>query len=1259
MASRMTISSGEEALQNKEWVAGSWRHTDPVPMLLVADGQYSMRESASAHSPAQLQMFLEYIVNASDHRMEFPEVNRIEVALDTDPASPDYGVFAVRNNGPGFSLTPNDAASEKAGRPVYDPEIALYWLHSGSNVKKAEESVKGGINGIGAKFARANSEWLTVETVDAALKQRYFQRYENASPLPAALAPCRSSPFTQFRFRPRYDRSHYCEPGGSPAPADMLELEGWVRLQCEMVSVYLCGAERAGARAKRPVVVFNDRECRCTGPDDLALLMALMSAPDQPAEAARAAPAEAPRPRVTMDDIIGKHVVRALPTGKAGGFPLQVGVVIKAARDKYDSLGIFNGVMSTEGNYNKWIRAKIAEGVRACIKTKYKKAVKLSPDDICRHACVVVCGPLPGATWGDQSKKKLQVALKVFNGFEIPEAGLKKITDSVAEAVYRQIAPRSAKVKIDKFEAADCKDPARCTLILPEGDSALGMVRTMLLAKAFPWLSPEFYATLSLGGKPMNLLKSMVTINSGIFGKREVPNEQFNNNKTFTAIIQAIGLSYAKTYESDEEFATLKYHQILLCTDQDVDGIHIQDLVLVFFARMWPALPFRRGFFKVFNTPVVRRYTQALRSGAVLEFFSEAEHDRWLEASRAAGDGLEAKFKHVHFYKGLAGHNRDEIKRIAKNFDKSVHTFEAMDYKKALERINVFYGKDTEIRKDALRVRPLVPTDAQLLRIRETGKIGLDFHLNTSTKEFMEEFRNIYGVFDGFKTAHRKVLCYVHGQSYTKERKVFQLTGSVAEKMFYHHGGASMDQTIVRMTQQMPSKNQYPFLFPDSSIGNVEDGGARAGQSRYVSVRALKWIEYVFPQADWDLLDVVEEEGEEAEAVSFMPVLPWAVLESKNAPGTGWAYEIHARDLGFVAQVVRVLVGGGDPALAEFARRLHRDINDQRRVTPEMLAAPELRTYLLPLSKIYRNVKRVGGALVAIPLFEFVEERSGRAVRTVIDVTWLPPSLPPVTFIAKLADERHAAAPFLLDAPRSLDADRVHVRIRLRPEKIAELAAAQARFDAADRVGLGPVVEFLGGDCNLNDNINLLHPDCWVMEFGGSYLAPVLYWFVERGAMYSRRYEREVALLRLRKERQDHLVRFLEDTRLRAEIDGCVDEAAMCALLRAGDYVRFNSALLDAPGRTRVEDLERLIREPPRAAGDRPDAGFGYILRLGFRDAVRLAVARRRAALVALAGDLVEAERNLANGGRRAWLAEIDLLEEKLAAGLKNNWKHF
>ena len=126
--------------------------------------------------------------------------------------------------------------------------------------------------------------------------------------------------------------------------------------------------------------------------------------------------------------------------------------------------------------------------------------------------------------------------------------------------------------------------------------------------------------------------------------------------------------------------------------------------------------------------------------------------------------------------------------------------------------------------------------------------------------KYVLEGRAIPSILDGLKTSQRKALevsyqIWKNDKGDMKQMKVFQLSGKVCSECQYHHGGVSMEQAIITMSQDF--KSNIPYMWSDSQIGSryvVE-----AGAARYVSTKLNPKIKNILK--DFELLPYKYDEG--------------------------------------------------------------------------------------------------------------------------------------------------------------------------------------------------------------------------------------------------------------------------------------------------------------------------------------------------------------------------------------------------------------
>lgn len=1237
---------------------------------------FEFRGIAAAHTPALLKIIDEALVNASDHWAEHRSgAKRVtRISLDFDAAT---GRVVVENDGPGIPVLLHAAASAKAGHDVYVPEVAFAQFLAGRNMEKSPDSVKGGINGIGAKLITVHSAELVVETVApdaggalAVYVQVFRDRMRAPREPPRIFAPrsaagralpaARRAPHTRIEFAPAYAELGYAAP---PAAADAADLAAWCRWRMFLLAAYV------GPRVR---VTFNGAPCPTTSARALVEL------------------AVGREPGVEIFDCPARPT--APPACAANPWDLAVAVVPGARR--FGHISVINGVHCAKGGHLAHLKKLLgaAVGARLARATKARGA-KPAPADACRQLFLVVVGGLPGADWGGQRKDDLQVAPAKLSPYAPAAVPLARLAAAAAASLLRgaekAVAVRKTRVEANKYtraRRAGTRDSAACSLLVAEGDSAIVLLRAGLTlgAKKNPG-GPSFerYGVFSLGGVIINALKK-VTVVPGPGGRPVVVrSEQLRKNKVLTDLVAILGLDYTCRYETDAEAARLRYGAVIIATDQDLDGTgKILPLVLVWFHVFWPAL-IARGFVKRYMTPVIRVRPRKGAGGAggaaaaaALEFYYEHEFERWAEAQ--GGEAAVARAFTVKYYKGLATHDSGEVVEMFGHFARDVYTFTLGDEAAAL--FEVYFGADAAPRRAALATPVAYPAAAEAAAAAAARAIPCATQLRVDAKAYkLDDIqRKIPGAADGIPVARRKVLAgsLRRFAASAREVKVFQLGGYIAEHMFYHHGDASLNATIVGMAQRFPGALQYPYLTGVGQYGTRHGkadnptAGSDAGSPRYLNVRlAGPYARAMFPAADGWALPYVFEDGERAQPRYFVGVLPTALFESFEIPSEGWRHKSFARDFGDVLALARAFVGPAAGAPARDAALVGRvaaavaagppggavaaapglDPVDLALFRARFPLAVSLRGYGEGLAPAERAqlLRPRGGYLHSFGWYEVAHGAAGRGGApgpTTIRVTELPIRKSTHAFLRDL--KAPARARLIAEVDDDSSERGVDVRIRLAPGAWVEVCA---RFGDAE---VDPVEDFLLLRASLRPFLNYYGADGGVVEFGDDYHALFFYWAPRRRDLYRRRLEREAALLGLRLRLERETVRFVGVAHELA-LGGLADEDAASAALAARGFPPLDAGLLRAPGFAPTEDLARLATEGGAVS-------HGYLLDLRERDLLRAAQARRAArvaemeARLAAVGALL-AERPFA--GASVWAAEIEAVVAAVARGEASDWK--
>ena len=226
-------------------------------------------------------------------------------------------------------------------------------------------------------------------------------------------------------------------------------------------------------------------------------------------------------------------------------------------------------------------------------------------------------------------------------------AEAKRICEKVVLAATARIAARKARESVQRKNVmsgwglpgklADCsnKDPQKCEIFLVEGDSAGGSAKQ----------GRDRYtqAILPLRGKILNVEKVQW---HRVFEAESVMN-----------IIQAIGVRFGVEGEADREANTdkLRYDKIIIMTDADVDGSHIDTLIMTLFFRFMPKV-IEEGHLYIATPPL---YLCTYKNKVKEYCYTEQQRQAFLDKY---GDGVEdGKSIHTQRYKGLGEMHPEQL----------------------------------------------------------------------------------------------------------------------------------------------------------------------------------------------------------------------------------------------------------------------------------------------------------------------------------------------------------------------------------------------------------------------------------------------------------------------------------------------------------------------------------------------------------------------------------------------------------------------
>ena len=537
--------------------------------------------------------------------------DHIEVTINEDNS------ITVQDNGRGIPVDYHEKEKKSA------LEVAMTVLHAGGKFDKGSYKVSGGLHGVGMSCVNALSTHMTTQVFRNG--KIYQQEYEIGKPL-YSVKEVGVSDITGTRQQFWPDDTIFTE-----TVYDYKILASRLR---ELA--YL----NAGLR-----ISLTDR--RVVNEEDGSFKSEVFYSEEGLREFVRFI--ESSREHL-INDVIYLN-------SEKQGIPIEIAIMYNT--------GFSENVHSYVNNINTIEGGTHLAGFRRALTRTLKKyaedskmlekvKVEISGDDFREGLTAVISVKVAEPQFEGQTKTKLgnnevmgavdQAVGEVLAYYleEHPKEA-KTIVDKVILAATARHAARKAREMVQRKspmsggglpgKLADCsdKDPSKCELFLVEGDSAGGTAKQ--------GRNRMFQAILPLRGKILNVEKAMY--------HKALESDEIRN------IYTALGVTIGTEDDSKEaNIEKLRYHKIIIMTDADVDGSHIDTLIMTFFFRYMPQI-IQNGYLYIATPPLY-----LCKKGKVEEYcWTDAQRQKFIDTY---GGGSENAI-HTQRYKGLGEMNAQQL----------------------------------------------------------------------------------------------------------------------------------------------------------------------------------------------------------------------------------------------------------------------------------------------------------------------------------------------------------------------------------------------------------------------------------------------------------------------------------------------------------------------------------------------------------------------------------------------------------------------
>ena len=585
----------------------------------------------------------------------------------------DDGTATIKDNGRGIPI----GIHPKAGIPAV--EVVFTVLHAGGKFGDGGYKISGGLHGVGASVVNALSVWLEVEIrVDGGVYKQRYERGKATAPL-EKIGTCRKNDTgTTVTFLPDgeiFEKTRFKADSIKSRLHETAYLNPGLTIEFE--------DKRKGSEDKE---TFHE-------PDGLKAYI--------------------------KDLNNGKETVCDIVYFKKKQEDIEVEAAFQFVNEFEENiLGFCNNIYTQEGGTHiTGFKTKFT-----MIINQYARELGILKDkdanftglDVRNGMTAVVAVKHPAPRFEGQTKTKL----------DNPDAGtvVANVTGDEVQLYFDRhlddlnaviaCAEKSAKIRkaeekaktnmltkqkfsIDsngKLANCESKNPEECEVFIVEGDSAGGSAKTARNRRT--------QAILPIRGKILNVEKASI--------------DKVLANAEIKTMINSFNCGFLEGYGNDFDISRLRYNKIIIMTDADVDGAHIDTLLLTFFYRFMPEL-INQGHVYIATPPLYRaelkkapKEDKSVKKTAAGSALKASKTDKSKLVQYLYDDKALERYKELHAsgtftlqrYKGLGEMDPEQLWETTLNPETRIlKQVEIEDARMATEVTSMLMGSDVPPRR--------------------------------------------------------------------------------------------------------------------------------------------------------------------------------------------------------------------------------------------------------------------------------------------------------------------------------------------------------------------------------------------------------------------------------------------------------------------------------------------------------------------------------------------------------------------------------